>query len=101
MAEAGTPASPRPAGRPRKLPENTGESVFQSFDCETEEVPPGTMAPPRPLGKERRVSAVPPAISGADVLVQCLVNNGVDNVFAYPGGATMPIYQALMRYEDR
>jgi acetolactate synthase-1/2/3 large subunit len=40
-------------------------------------------------------------ISGADILVQCLVNNGVDTVFAYPGGASMPIHQALTRFEDR
>jgi acetolactate synthase-1/2/3 large subunit len=39
--------------------------------------------------------------SGADILVQCLVNNGVDTVFAYPGGASMPIHQALTRFEDR
>src|SRR5436309_13885567 len=40
-------------------------------------------------------------ISGADILVQCLVNHGVDIVFAYPGGASMPIHQALTRFEDR
>src|SRR5437762_7058331 len=39
--------------------------------------------------------------SGADILVQCLVNHGVDIVFAYPGGASMPIHQALTRFEDR
>src|SRR3989441_8919612 len=35
---------------------------------------------------------------GADILVQCLVNHGVDVVFAYPGGASMPIHQALTRF---
>jgi acetolactate synthase I/II/III large subunit len=39
--------------------------------------------------------------SGADILVQCLLNHGVDVVFAYPGGASMPIHQALTRYSDR
>src|SRR5215475_4942845 len=39
--------------------------------------------------------------SGADILVQCLVNHGVDVVFAYPGGASMPIHQALTRVEGR
>src|SRR5438876_2383707 len=39
--------------------------------------------------------------SGADILVQCLINNGVDTVFAYPGGASMPIHQALTRFVDR
>ena len=39
--------------------------------------------------------------SGADVLVQCLLNHGVEVVFAYPGGASMPIHQALTRFGDR
>src|SRR5215468_4639318 len=38
---------------------------------------------------------------GSDILVQCLVNHGVDVVFAYPGGASMPIHQALTRFSDR
>ena len=36
--------------------------------------------------------------TGADVLVQCLVDQGVDVLFAYPGGASMPLHQALTRY---
>jgi acetolactate synthase-1/2/3 large subunit len=40
-------------------------------------------------------------MSGADILVQCLVNHGVDTVFAYPGGASMPIHQALTRFSKR
>src|SRR6266404_1468642 len=39
--------------------------------------------------------------SGADILVQSLIHNGVDVVFAYPGGASMPIHQALTRFESR
>ncbi|MEK6247342.1 MAG: thiamine pyrophosphate-binding protein, partial [Planctomycetales bacterium] len=38
---------------------------------------------------------------GADVLVQCLVNHGVEVLFAYPGGASMPLHQALTRYKDK
>lgn len=34
-------------------------------------------------------------MTGAQVLVECLVREGVDVVFAYPGGASMPIHQAL------
>src|SRR5207249_4889161 len=32
---------------------------------------------------------------------QCLLNHGVDVVFAYPGGASMPIHQALTRVKGR
>ena len=36
---------------------------------------------------------------GCDVLVQCLEREGVDTLFAYPGGASMEIHQALTRSE--
>ena len=34
---------------------------------------------------------------GADILVQCLEREGVRTLFAYPGGASMEIHQALTR----
>jgi len=43
----------------------------------------------------------PPKLSGADILVQCLLRHGVEVAFAYPGGASMPIHQALTRVKDR
>ena len=43
----------------------------------------------------------PLAISGADIVVQSLVNHGVDTVFAFPGGASIPLHQALTRFRDR
>lgn len=33
--------------------------------------------------------------SGAEILVQCLINHGVDVIFAYPGGASMPFTKLL------
>src|SRR6266851_3669922 len=39
--------------------------------------------------------------SGATILVQCLLEHGVEVVFAYPGGASMPIHQALTHVSDR
>ena len=40
-------------------------------------------------------------LSGADILVQALVHHGVDTLFAYPGGASMPLHQALTRFADQ
>lgn len=40
-------------------------------------------------------------MTGADILVQSLVDHGVEVVFAYPGGASMPLHQALTRFSDR
>ncbi len=38
-----------------------------------------------------------PVMNGAEILVACLEREGVDTIFAYPGGASMPIHQALTR----
>ena len=37
------------------------------------------------------------AMNGAEILVACLERENVDVIFAYPGGASMPIHQALTR----
>src|SRR5689334_8625317 len=38
-----------------------------------------------------------PVMSGSEILVACLEREGVDTIFAYPGGASMEIDQALTR----
>lgn len=40
-------------------------------------------------------------ITGADALVRSLLAEGVDILFGYPGGAIMPVYDALYGYRDR
>lgn len=40
-------------------------------------------------------------ITGSEVLLDCLVEEGVDVIFGYPGGAIMPVYDALYHYADR
>lgn len=40
-------------------------------------------------------------MTGADIVVQALVDHGVEVVFAYPGGCSMPMHQSLTRYSDR
>jgi acetolactate synthase I/II/III large subunit len=40
-------------------------------------------------------------ISGSQILLNCLVAEGVDVLFGYPGGAIMPVYDALYDYADR
>jgi acetolactate synthase-1/2/3 large subunit len=39
-------------------------------------------------------------ISGADALLRCLIDEDVDTIFGYPGGAIMPVYDKLLDYED-
>ena len=40
-------------------------------------------------------------ITGSELLLQCLVNEGVTTLFGYPGGAIMPVYDALYSYADK
>jgi acetolactate synthase-1/2/3 large subunit len=37
-------------------------------------------------------------LSGAEILWECLTREGVEVVFGYPGGANMPIYDAMLSY---
>jgi acetolactate synthase-1/2/3 large subunit len=39
--------------------------------------------------------------SGSEVLLRCLVEEKVAHIFGYPGGAIMPIYDALYHYADQ
>jgi acetolactate synthase-1/2/3 large subunit len=40
-------------------------------------------------------------VTGAEAVLMCLLEEGVDTIFGYPGGAIMPVYDALYYYEDR
>lgn len=40
-------------------------------------------------------------ITGSEVLLRCLVEEGADIIFGYPGGAIMPVYDALYHFSDR
>ncbi len=39
-------------------------------------------------------------MSGADTVVQVMADEGVDTIFGYSGGAILPIYDAVFRYND-
>jgi len=40
-------------------------------------------------------------LSGANILLNCLLQEGVDCIFGYPGGVTLPLYDALYDHEIR
>ena len=40
-------------------------------------------------------------LTGAQIIMECLLEQGVDTVFGYPGGAVLNIYDALYAYSDR
>ncbi len=39
--------------------------------------------------------------SGSEIILECLLEQGVDTVFGYPGGAVLNIYDALYKYSDK
>jgi acetolactate synthase-1/2/3 large subunit len=40
-------------------------------------------------------------VTGAEALLKSLIEEGVDTIFGYPGGAIMPVYDQLLNYDDR
>jgi len=58
------------------------------------------------LTKTKKEAAAQPAepkkkITGSEVLLRSLVEEKVDTIFGYPGGAIMPVYDALYHYADQ
>lgn len=39
-------------------------------------------------------------LTGADIVIECLKEQGVDTVFGYPGGAILNVYDALYKHSD-
>ena len=42
-----------------------------------------------------------PKISGSEAVIKCLVNEGIEIMYGYPGGAIMPVYDELFKYQDK
>src|SRR5947207_12848708 len=40
-------------------------------------------------------------LTGAEIIWECLLREGVEVVYGYPGGAILPTYDALSKYEGR
>lgn len=53
-----------------------------------------TLAVEKAVGETRR-------LTGSEALLQCLIEEGVETIFGYPGGAIMPIYDKLYHYSDQ
>lgn len=51
--------------------------------------------------KSTEITADKTVISGSKAVLEALIKEDVEYIFGYPGGAIMPIYDALMDYEDQ
>ncbi|MGO7259204.1 thiamine pyrophosphate-binding protein, partial [Rhizobium brockwellii] len=39
-------------------------------------------------------------MTGAEIVLKALKDNGVEHIFGYPGGAVLPIYDEIFQQED-
>ncbi|MCQ0113076.1 acetolactate synthase, large subunit [Zhouia amylolytica] len=53
------------------------------------------------LTKKQEKKQTTMRISGAEAVIHCLLAEGVDLVYGYPGGAIMPIYDELYKFQDK
>jgi acetolactate synthase I/II/III large subunit len=48
---------------------------------------------------ESQLAAKPALLTGAEILVRCLQEEGVEHVFGYPGGAVLYIYDEIFKQD--
>lgn len=51
--------------------------------------------------KATQTQSKPLHISGAEAVVRCLLAEGADLIYGYPGGAIMPVYDELYKFQDQ
>ncbi len=51
--------------------------------------------------KEKIIKQAPITVSGAEAVIKCLLEEGIDTIYGYPGGAIMPVYDELYKYQDK
>ncbi|MEN9919817.1 MAG: biosynthetic-type acetolactate synthase large subunit [Bacteroidota bacterium] len=51
--------------------------------------------------EKQKIKTMSKNITGSEALIQSLINEGVDTIFGYPGGAIMPVYDSLYDFKDQ
>ena len=51
--------------------------------------------------KPKQETATSTQLSGSQAVLEAMIHEGVETIFGYPGGAIMPIYDALYDYNDK
>ena len=52
------------------------------------------------LNKEQKTTPTTVRISGSEAIIRCLIAEGVDILYGYPGGAIMPVYDELYKFRE-
>ncbi|MDY8138062.1 biosynthetic-type acetolactate synthase large subunit [Aquimarina sp. 2201CG5-10] len=50
---------------------------------------------------KKKTKVVTERMTGAEAVIKCLLAEGVDLIYGYPGGAIMPVYDELYKYQDK
>jgi|TARA_B110000285_G_scaffold41606_1_gene45762 acetolactate synthase-1/2/3 large subunit len=53
------------------------------------------------IKNKNKVAKVTERISGSEAIVRCLIAEDVKIIYGYPGGAIMPVYDELYKYQDK
>ncbi len=53
------------------------------------------------IQNKTKVTKTTELISGSEAVIRCLLAEGVDILYGYPGGAIMPVYDELYKYQDK
>lgn len=53
------------------------------------------------LNTTEKVTNKTERITGSEAIIRCLIEEGVDILYGYPGGAIMPVYDELFKYQDK
>ena len=53
------------------------------------------------INKNQEVAEKTQNIAGSEAVVRSLIAEGVDIIYGYPGGAIMPVYDELFKYQDK
>ena len=53
------------------------------------------------IKKQEKINKTTERISGSEAIVRCLIEEGVDIIYGYPGGAIMPVYDEIYKYQKK
>lgn len=53
------------------------------------------------IKSNKKATAETVRISGSEAIIKCLLAEGVEVLYGYPGGAIMPVYDELFKYQDQ
>ena len=59
------------------------------------------MKEPQTIETKRQSPETTERICGSEAVIKCLLAEGVDVLYGYPGGAIMPVYDELFKYQDK